>query len=809
MPALPATLALSPVPLGRGGPSTPEDALPPTRTRTAALTHALAAAGLGLACFGATAQVPAAPPQTPAVADAAPASAAGASAPARPRPAQARPAAQGNTGAAPQRVEITGNQSADPTQDERRRSTASRIVIGREELDRMGDGSLAEVLKRLPGVTMGGPPGRGGGPRMRGMGGGYTLVMIDGQRMPPGFSLDDIPPEQIERIEIMRAPVAEFSTRAIAGAINVVMRGDFKRPANELRAGLQAEGGRVGGGANWQRNGQSDTLGWNTSLAVQHGGRDDASDTRTTGGLDDDGVPVSDETASNRSSGTRSAVFANGRLNFKLGGGDSLDLTPFANVVRFKSSGTTVRSAATPAGQARLSYTQASRESRSESAMGRLNGTWNTTTAGGSKLQLQFSSNLAQSESESSSIETGGNAGGAGRRRENQSRSREAGLETKGKYSTLLAESHSLAAGWELQHSQRDEWQRRKVGDSVDTSPFGEDVDATVQRLALFAQDEWALNKQLSVYLGARYEAIETRADTLLGSTQSRSGVLTPLAHMVWKLDEKSRDQIRASLTRSYRSPNTNQLIGSLSKTTQYRDDEPNTPLAPDRIGNPGLKPELAWGLELGYENYLDGGIFSANAFYRRIDNLIRNRVTGPQVVSWSPALRYVARPENVGTADTAGIELELKGRASDLWATELPLSLRANTTLMWSRVSGVRGPDNRIEGQAPWTMNLGGDLPITGTPLTVSASWNYTPSFRVQQIDELTVRQSARSALDFNVLWRVAPGANVRFLVNNALAQRFDTGSSRLNDNGTLYQDSETRTRSYAQMGVRAEVKF
>lgn len=768
---------------------------PPLR----ALGQALAAAGLSLAWGLAAAQQASAPA---AVTPAAPAGAASAPAPARPAPRTA-------PGAAPQRVEITGNQSPDAAQEERRRSTAGRIVIGREELDRMGDSSVADVLKRLPGVTMGGPPGRGGGPRMRGMGGGYTLVMIDGQRMPPGFSLDDIPPEQIERIEIMRAPVAEFSTRAIAGAINVVMRGDFKRKANELRAGLQSEGGRVGGGANWQRNGQSDTLGWNTSLAVQHGGRDDASDTRTTGGLDDDGVPVSDETASNRSSGTRSAVFANGRLQFKLGGGDTLDLTPFFNVVRFESSGSTQRSAATPAAQARLSYTQATRESRSDSAMGRLNGTWNTTTGNGAKLQLQFSANLAQNESESSSLETGGSAGGTGRRRDSNSRSREAGLENKGKYALLLADRHSLAAGWELQHSQREDWQRRQVNGITDTSPFGEDVDATVQRLALFAQDEWAWSKQLSFYLGARYETIDTRADTLLGTTRSRSGVLTPLAHMVWKLDEKSRDQIRASLTRSYRSPNTNQLIGSLSKTTQYRDDETNTPLSPDRIGNPGLKPELAWGLELGYENYLEGGIFSANAFYRRIDNLIRNRVTGPQVVSWSPALRYVARPENVGTADTAGIELELKGRASDLWDTELPLSLRANTTLMWSRVSGVKGPDNRIEGQAPWTMNLGGDLPITGTPLTVSASWNYTPAFRVQQIDALTVRQSARSALDFNVLWRVAPGANVRFMVNNALAQRFDTGSTRLNDDGTLYQDSETRTRSYAQVGVRAEVKF
>ena len=158
--------------------------------------------------------------------------AAAASAPGRP----AGPAAT------PQRVEITATQALD-SNEERRRSTASRITFGREELDRMGDSTLGEVLKRLPGVSIGGTPGHGGAVRMRGMGGGYTQILIDGQRMAPGFSLDSIAPEQIERIEVMRAPVAEHSTQAIAGTINVIMRSDFKRKANEFRLGGGGDGG--------------------------------------------------------------------------------------------------------------------------------------------------------------------------------------------------------------------------------------------------------------------------------------------------------------------------------------------------------------------------------------------------------------------------------------------------------------------------------------------------------------------------------------------------------------------------------------
>lgn len=64
-----------------------------------------------------------------------------------------------------QKVTIKGGRQSDL--DERRLSTASRMVFGREELDRNGDSTIGDVLKRLPGVTIGGRPGRGSGDRKR------------------------------------------------------------------------------------------------------------------------------------------------------------------------------------------------------------------------------------------------------------------------------------------------------------------------------------------------------------------------------------------------------------------------------------------------------------------------------------------------------------------------------------------------------------------------------------------------------------------------------------------------------------------
>src|SRR5262249_51911856 len=111
-----------------------------------------------------------------------------------------------------------------------------------EEINKYGDSNVMDVLKRLPGITVdSGPGGRGGTIRMRGLGTGYTQILVNGERMPPGFSLDNIAPDMIERIEIIRGATAEFSTQAIAGTINVVLRRAFSQQSAELRASVSVQ----------------------------------------------------------------------------------------------------------------------------------------------------------------------------------------------------------------------------------------------------------------------------------------------------------------------------------------------------------------------------------------------------------------------------------------------------------------------------------------------------------------------------------------------------------------------------------------
>ena len=752
---------------------------------------------------------------------AAPASAAvAASAPApvasAPGPGRAVPAPPSDSPAT-QKVEITGIAAPD-SNDERRRSTASRITYGREELDRMGDSTLGEVLKRLPGVTLSGPPGRGGQVRMRGMGGGYTQILIDGQRMAPGFSLDSITPEQIERIEIMRAPVAEFGARAIAGSLNVVMRSDFKRKGQELRIGGGAEGSHAQAGATWTTNGQTDLLGYNFTSTLFRGGQGSESDRRTVGrtvGRAAAGATTLDQQMHHQSDDRRTGLFANGRLQFKPGSGHTLDLQPFFNAVQTRSQGQAWLRRSV--GAAPPPYTEALSQSRASWQMGRLNGTWMGGTPGGGRLQLRFGSTLSQRSNFSERIETGGSASGLaqGSRREvDDSGVRERSLDLSGKFSQLLAERHSASAGWEIAQRQRTDRRKTSTNGSATLEEFGENIEARTQRLALYAQDEWDWSPSFSFYAGARWEAISTASDSVNQALRNRSAVFTPLAHMVWKLPDAPRDQLRLSLTRSYRSPDTSDLIARPSLSRLEPDlTQTNPPTSPDRAGNPKLKPELAWGLELGLEHYLDaGGVVSANIFARRIDHLIRS-VRSLETVSYATAQRWVARPQNVGQADAAGLELEAKGRLSDLWATELPISLRSNFTWMWSRVNQVPGPNNRLEGQPPYTANLGADWPLRGAPLTLGASLNFTPGFALQQIDNQRYRQGVKRVLDGYALWRFSPDASARLTISNAGAQRYDTGDTLtlLDANGALAstEASDSSARSATTVNLRAEFRF
>jgi outer membrane receptor for ferrienterochelin and colicins len=734
---------------------------------------------------------------------AAPASAASA-----PKPAAAAASAPPtNT----QRVEITGGRDSDT--DARRRSTAAKIVIGREEIEKFGDATVGEVLRRLPGVTTPGAPGRGGPPRMRGLGGGFTQLLIDGQRLPPGFSLDSLTPEQIERIEVLRAPTAETGARAIAGTINIITREGFKRRLNDLRVGSGFENGQPSGGTFWSHNDNAGDLTYslNAGLFANKRKNESRTDTRVLD-LASDNL-VEDRTSRTNSRGRTVGLNLGARLQWRLGeGGDSLVLTPgiFAN--RNENS---------------FSYSVLKRlpddPSKPEVADSGFGGNEGGFT--GPRLGLQYrqrlggwrvesGANLGASRATNDSTREELRADGTQLRfQRDQSVQREKTASLNFKGSKLLGPDgaeHSLVLGAEAEVARRNDTRTSEP----DIAEYGDNFEASTQRFGAYAQDEWNLNPSWAVHAGLRWEGITTQGDDGLGGRPiNRNSVTTPLVHLLWKPDPKTRDQVRLSLTRSWRAPATNVLIGRPG-INRFYDPEvgSNIETSPDSAGNPALKPELATGIDLALERYLEGGgLISANLFARRISDLMRSE-TQLETVAWSPFPRYVRRMRNIGRASTQGIELEAKFRLDQLVSEAAPVELRANLSLYRSSVDSVPGPDNRLDQQSKGTANLGADYRFRGTPLTLGGNLNWVPATTTRLAADETSSVSTKRQWDMYALWTFNPSLALRLLANNLAPLDFDTTTvnEAVTSTGLLQRSTVVSGGpSYTLVQLRLELKL
>jgi iron complex outermembrane receptor protein len=372
---------------------------------------------------------------------------------------------------------------------------------------------------------------------------------------------------------------------------------------------------------------------------------------------------------------------------------------------------------------------------------------------------------------------------------------------------------HSLVTGGEVEAVSREET-RISVPDLAD---FGDNLKASTLRVAAYAQDEWQLNPNWGVHAGLRWEGITTHGDTGQNDRpKNTSSVWTPLLHAVWKPDPKSRDQVRMSLTRSYRSP---QLGALIARPTINREfpvspvDQVNRETYPDSAGNPNLKPELATGVDVALERYIDGGgVLSANVFHRNISNLIRGSVA-LEDVAWSHYPRWVRRQRNIGDASTSGIELEAKFRLDQIFADAPGVEMRSNLALYRSRVKSVPGPDNRLDQQAKATGNLGADYRLRGLPLTLGGNVNWVPGTTTRLDVDQTSTTSTKRVWDLFTLWTVNPALGVRLMASNLDPRDYITtgvnGSTNVVTGKTERTTSESLNVTYVNWQLRLEMKL
>jgi outer membrane receptor for ferrienterochelin and colicins len=694
--------------------------------------------------------------------------------------------AQSDTLAAPiPQVDIKGSAAS---YDPRRDDTATRIVIKREELTRYGDRSILDALKRVPGVTIDGSGGQGGVIQMRGLGGGYTQILINGERAPRNFSFDTLSPEVVERIEVLRAATADLSTQSVAGTVNIVLRHVAKQAEREVKLGIQHSDVFKGPSVSLNLSDRREGFAW--SLAG-----DGLSErfTRVNGMVEEntrpDGQVDLRRLTSTAERGRMKRLNLTPRLEWTLEGGDTITSATFINLSRFRNLGdaqaNTLRGNPPPVPDLVARYRANDETARTDLA-------WSRGFASGATLEAKLG--LTGEQSDTLQRRQGRDAAGLpetdgsvdGKRRDR-------GANSTGKVMRKLGNGHALAAGWDGGVNWRDETRREQ--DAVRVFPPGlaldETFEARVTRLAMYAQDEWDITPQWSMYLGLRWEGIRTRASgNAFASTRNGSGVWSPIMQTLWKIPGRKGDQVRFALTRTYIAPD---LWSLVPRRQAY---ENNSATEADFQGNPNLKPELAWGIDAGYEHYwAENAMVSLSTSVRRIEDYTSNRI-------YFDGYRWIFTPVNDGRADTRSLELETKFPLTSLFPGMPSIDVRAGVARHWSRVASVPGPDNRLERQTPLSANAG--LDYTKGALSLGASVAHKRNGRVRVTSNRWYYSEARTDVDAYAAWRFDPRRVLRLSLSNLL--REDQGFE------PSYADPETgleKRRFYYTGPLRATLNY
>jgi outer membrane receptor protein involved in Fe transport len=678
--------------------------------------------------------------------------------------------------------EITVRAAA-PDRD-RQQANAARQVFGRDALSTYGDSQLSQMLARLPGVSVTGssvdPQGNGREVRLRGMGQGYTQVQLNGEPVPQGFSIDSISPELIERVEIIRSATADASTQAIAGTINLVLRQQTQQVPKILKLSVSRVFSDTSGGLSWQDGWQDGRISasWTGQLQTE---AERWKTLQQQSARNPDGSTLFRRSSDIQDQDHRLRLGLTPRMSLKLSQDESLQLDGLLSFTRSQGQGDAQRS--TQEGQA-LPYARDRLAWDIDNLLAHAGAQWKLRPDPDARLEVRLGLDLNQRQSLAHRHYWMADDAVLQWARVS-SHLQDTALKLAGKYSRSLSDAHTLGLGWDGAQTLRQEnrIQREYSDFGFPTLDLDEDFSARVQRLALFAQDEWAIDSAHSLYMGLRWEGLGTRTSGLgLAPLQVHSSVWSPTAQWLWKLPGERGEQLRLALSRTYKAPTARELIPRRWVVNN------NSATTPNFRGNPALVPELAWSLDLGYERYLaQGGFLGANVYARQIRNVVLQSLTQDETGTW------FRTPYNNGQAQVLGLELEAKGRLRELWPDAPQMELRAANAFNRSRVANIPGPNNVLAQQPRQSTTIGLDHRL-GHGWSWGASWVRESVDWVRSTPQFLQKTSGKRQWDLYALQDLGQGRSWRLSVLNVL--RPDLLGQSQYDGPGLSQSQQDRFR-------------
>jgi outer membrane receptor protein involved in Fe transport len=629
---------------------------------------------------------------------------------------------------------------------------APELTFGQEFFQKFEPTSVGDSLKRVPGVAFTSDIGEYDAPALRGLGAGFTQVLVNGRPIPGGGNdrsvfVDRIPAEIIDRIEIIRSPTADLDSQGIGGTINIILKDGTSLPPGVIaRAGLLyfpdgKDTFKTSGAVSWSGRNAAETVAWsltidaqqryNPKLTRQEVFDDDSPgfDTSSTG-LDlfrpfDRNGSVAMERREELDTRRSFDLSLNGDITFEIGPQSKLRFDGF--FIRTRRTDTEQQinlerdDAADPFD---IDDLVVSKEPFKQANFG-LSGLYEAKFGDGMSVETQLRYSQFKEKSSNDAYQLDDSAVDLDSLREtdlNLSDFPNAlveidALDTKDRELSGDASFKKEWANWSLKVGTAGKLKNRRFGQTI-----GEDLDdvddaSLVEsrfkyretRLDGFALAEFKLGGGAKLQTGVRAEHTKThqniRQDISVDVVESASSSefhLNPSVHLQVPLG--NGPQLRASIARTVRRPNIDQVV-----PFQSIDDPEDFDIT---VGNPDLKFETAWGLDVGLEQRIRRGVVGVNFFYRRVSDLITLVNTG---IPTDPAAdpntdegrARIYTFDNVGKGKVYGFEFDLSAPLSFIGLDNT--GIFANFTRLWSkRTEPNTGFKVPFDGQPKYVYNFG-----------------------------------------------------------------------------------------------------
>jgi outer membrane receptor protein involved in Fe transport len=596
---------------------------------------------------------------------------------------------------------------------------APTLEYGADYFQRFEPLTAGDALKRVPSVTFLSDVLESDGARLRGLDSAYTQILINGEKVPGAgadrsFFVDRIPAELIERIEVVRSASANRSGDALAGALNIVLRDAYALDGGYVRAGAillndgrvrETFGGVWGGafgpgrllvGASLQgrRNPKEKTSWRYDEPGASLNNIEDQTDVRNGtdysfnadytaevagGDLNLNGFWVrtdrlQDEDSLEYNQGVRDnahlALYNNNDVdiltdNWSINGRYAHDMLGGRSIFRL--------------GYARITDQQGEFEDETEYLR-------DSTPFPDAD---RFTHDRAKTDLKDDEL-----SAKFGHERDVALGKLEVGLQyLKKRRETLISE---------IPRSRYNLPNAKPPADGAFAPVAGGDSSVEETRLdpyVMLSGDQGAVKWEA----GLRYETTDIEiTDRVAAETINTDyAELLPSAHLRWSLTDK--DRISASLARTVRRPSFDDMSPALLEE-ELGDN--------DLVGNPQIKPEIAWGVDVGYERRLGAqGVAGVNFFYRDVTDRIELASIGTGSAG-APA--RLMQPQNIGDGAVWGVEFDLSTPLTAVGLKNTGVFL--NYSWLDSDVTDGFG-SRRFNSQSDYVFNLGfiQDVPSIG----------------------------------------------------------------------------------------------